>query len=129
MKNITKTFDLILIELLFIGFFISITSDSFEYYFRNKFFEGYQIVGGTVIFAFLNIPLLILLLIRKDLKNFKAIGLFTLAIFIIGFIGFKIPLIVLPPLSFYAIFYIGRQFVNRIRKVQICSGTIESKEI
>ncbi len=118
MKHIIKTYDLVLIGLLFIGFFFSITSASIDFYFHNRFFEGFQVVGGTVIFTLLMIPLLVLLLIRKKYENLIIFGLLVFIIFALGFLGFKLPLTVLPIISGYGMFYTGKQFIKRIKNLR-----------
>lgn len=114
MKYITKTYDLILIGLFFTFFLFSFISDSYEYFFHLRFFEGFMVVGMTIIFTLFSLPFLILLFFRKDNKSLKVIGLIVLAVFIIGFLGFAIPLAILPLILGFGLFYIFKESKNRI---------------
>lgn len=114
MKFIYKTFDLILISVVFIGFFIYFISDSIDYFFKDRYFEGFKIVVPTTIFALVNIPFLIIFIFRKDYRNLKVIGLIVFAVFVLGFLGFIIPLTLLPIFSGIGLFYIITELRKRI---------------
>ncbi|WP_316632991.1 hypothetical protein [uncultured Flavobacterium sp.] len=116
MKYINKTFDLIILEILFFNFFLFISSNSFNYYFNNKFYEGFQVAVSNIVFTILTLPLLALLFFKKDFANFREVGYIVLIIFISVFLGFKIPFAILPFVIGYEIFRLGTQIKKRILK-------------
>ncbi len=119
MKLISKTFDLILISVVFISFFIYFVSDSIDYFFKDRYFEGFKVVVPTTIFALINVPFLIILIFRKDYRSLKVIGLIVFAVFVLGFLGFKIPLTLLPILSGIGLFYIITELRKRIHSKRV----------
>ena len=125
MKYITKTYDLFLIGISFFVFLVSMVTDTIDYYFYNKFYEGFSIVIPTTIFAFINLPILTIFTLRKDYKSLRVLGLINLFVFTTGFLGFKIPLIILPLILCYGIYYIAKEIKDRVKKEQK-SKTIET---
>lgn len=118
MKYITKTYDLFLIGISFFVFLVSIVTNSIDYYFYNEFYEGFSIVIPTIIFAFINLLILIIFTIRKDYKSLRMLGLINLMAFITGFLGFKIPLTILPLILSYGIYYIAKEIKDRVKEEQ-----------
>ncbi|WP_281239952.1 hypothetical protein [Flavobacterium praedii] len=118
MKYITKTYDLLLIGISFFVFLVSIVTDTIDYYFYNKFYEGFSMVISTTIFAFINLLILIIFTLRKDYKSLRVLGLINLFVFITGFLGFKIPLIILPLILSYGIYYIVKEIKDRVKEEQ-----------
>lgn len=116
MKYITKTYDIFLIGISFFVFLVSIVTDTLDYYFYNKFHEGYSTAISTTIFAFINLLILIIFTLRKDYKSLRVLGLINLFVFITGFLGFKIPLIILPLILCYGIYYIAKEIKDRVKE-------------
>jgi hypothetical protein len=119
MRNIIKIYELLLIGFTFSVLLFSTITDSFEYFFNSKFYEGFSIVISTIIFALINLPILIIFTFRKDYKNLRVLGLLNLLVFVIGFLGFIIPLIILPLILSYGIYYISKEIKNRIKESNI----------
>lgn len=119
MKLISKTFDLVLISVVFIVFFIYFISDSIDYFFKDRYFEGFKVVVPTTIFALINVPFLIGFILRKDYRSLKVIGLIVFAVFVLGFLGFKIPLTLLPIISGIGLFYIITELRKRIHSTRV----------
>ena len=104
-KFISKTYDLILSGIAFLCLFFYTTSDSIDYFIGGKYFEGYMVVGMTIIFTIISIPILLLMVFRKNFRNLKIISLLVVLIFIVGFLGFNISLSTLPIIGFFGISY------------------------
>lgn len=118
MKYITKTYDLFLIGISFFVFLLSIVTDTIDYYFNNKFYEGFSVVIPTTIFVLINLLILAVFTLRKDYKSLRVLGLINLLVFVMGFLGFKIPLIILPLILSYGIYYIVKEIKDRVKEEQ-----------
>lgn len=116
MKYIIKTYDLFLIGISFVVFLFSTIINSIDYFFSNQFYEGFSILIPTIIFAIINMTILLLFTFRKNFKNFKVLVFFNLLVFFTGFLGFKIPLVLLPLILGFGIHYIVKEIKERIKE-------------
>lgn len=87
---------LILAFLAFLLFSIFIFVESYEFYFENEFKEGYGLIVDTIIFDLIMIIISIIFIIQKDFKNLMILWIYLTGITILSFLGFKIPLALLP---------------------------------
>lgn len=99
LENLFTNYQLLLTGISFLIFFIMIIDDSIAYFFQDKFYEGFALIIPIIIFCLYNIVLIFPYILKKD---FKGLGVFILINFVfilISFIGFTIPLVILPLLS------------------------------
>ncbi|WP_157503332.1 hypothetical protein [Mangrovimonas xylaniphaga] len=100
--KIKLNYHLLIVAIAFLIFTFSILTESYKYFIKNKFFEGYIIAFQVIVFDIIGLLLTIPYLIKKDFKNLTITGLFYGLLTLIGFLGFNISLVLLPILSIIA---------------------------
>lgn len=107
-RFLIRTFDLLLFGILLVFQEVIFLTLSYNYFIENKYFEGFMVIGSMIVPFLCALPLLIIVMIRS-FENFKMLLSLTAMTVIISFIGFRIPLIIIPILTAWGIYYVYRQ--------------------
>lgn len=105
---------LLVIALSFFLFTLSILTDTYDYFLKDKFYEGFMVVASVGIFDFVGLLFFSLLMSRKDFKNIKIISLFYVLLTFCSFLAFRISLVVLPIISTIATIRIGKLAFRKV---------------
>ncbi len=71
-------------------------TNTYDYYFKDRFFEGFAVIIQVIIFGFFGLLLSIFYFLYKDYLNLIYLFLFLGFLFVFGLFDFNISLILLP---------------------------------